>query len=45
MLSIVDMYARECLPLGVDTDFASRRVTWVLDKVIAQRGKPMDSLR
>lgn len=40
VLSVVDAYTRECLALEVDTGFASRRVTRVLDEVIAQRGKP-----
>lgn len=40
VLSIVDAFTRECLALEVDTGFASRRVTRVLDEVIAQRGKP-----
>jgi putative transposase len=41
VLSVVDAYTRECLALEVDTGFASRRVTRVLDEVIAQRGKPI----
>jgi putative transposase len=40
VLSIVDRFTRECLALEVDTGFASRRVTRVLDSVIAQRGRP-----
>jgi len=39
-LRVVDVFTRECLALEVDTGFASRRVTRVLDEVIAQRGKP-----
>ena len=31
VLSVVDAYTRECLALEVDTSFASRRVTRVLD--------------
>jgi putative transposase len=31
VLSVVDAYTRECLVLEVDTSFASRRVTRVLD--------------
>lgn len=38
VLSIADAFTRECLE--VDTGFASRRVTRVLDEVIAQRGLP-----
>jgi putative transposase len=41
VLSVVDTYTRECLALEVDTGFASRRVTRVLDEVILQRGTPM----
>jgi len=40
VLSVVDVYTRECLALEVDTGFASRRVTRVLDEVIAVRGLP-----
>jgi putative transposase len=40
VLSVVDAFTRECLALEVDTGFASRRVTRVLDQVIAQRGRP-----
>jgi putative transposase len=41
VLSVVDTYTRECLTLEVDTGFASRRVTRVLNEVIARRGKPL----
>ena len=41
VLSIVDAFTRECLALEVDTGFASRRVTRVLDQIIAERGKPL----
>lgn len=40
VLSVVDAYTRECLALEVDTSFASRRVTRVLDEIIAERGTP-----
>ncbi len=40
VLSVVDAYTRECLALEVDTSFASRRVTRVLDEIIAERGMP-----
>jgi putative transposase len=40
VLSVVDAYTRECLALEVDTSFASRRVTRVLDAIVAQRGQP-----
>jgi|SRR5579863_219343 len=40
VLSAVDAYTRECLALEVDTSFASRRVTRVLDQIIQERGRP-----
>ena len=40
VLSVVDVYTRECLALEVDTGFASRRVTRVLDEVITRRDRP-----
>lgn len=40
VLSVADAFTRECLALEVDTGFASRRVTRVLDEVIGQRGLP-----
>ena len=44
VLSVLDAYTRECLVLEVDTSFASRRVTRVLERLIAERGRP-ESLR
>ena len=43
VLSVVDAYTRECLALEVDTSFASRRVTRVLDAIMAERGQPRRS--
>ena len=40
VLSVVDAYTRECLALEVDTSFASRRVTRVLDRIVSERGVP-----
>jgi len=40
VLSVLDVYTRECLVLEVDTSFASRRVTRELEKVMAERGMP-----
>jgi len=40
-LSVVDVYTRECLALEVDTSFASRRVTRVLEGILAERGRPL----
>ena len=46
VLSVVDAYTRECLALEVDTSFASRRVTRVLERIVAERGDAAgDSLR
>ncbi len=39
-LSVVDPYTRECLALEVDTSMGSRRVTRVLEGIIAERGAP-----
>ncbi len=41
VLSVVDAYTRECLALEVDTSFASRRVTRVLEAIVAKRGQPL----
>lgn len=41
VLSVVDACTRECLALEVDTSFASRRVTRVLEAIIAERGAPL----
>jgi putative transposase len=40
-LSVIDVYTRECLALEVDTSFASRRVTRVLERIVAERGVPV----
>lgn len=40
VLSVVDAYTRECLALEVDTSFASRRVTRVLEQIAVERGVP-----
>jgi putative transposase len=40
VLAVVDAYTRECLALEVDTSFGSRRVTRVLEGIIAERGQP-----
>jgi putative transposase len=44
VLSVLDAYTRESLVLEVGTSFASRRVTRVLERLIAARGRP-ESLR
>jgi putative transposase len=40
VLSVADAYTRECLALEVDTSFAARRVTRVLDQIVRERGVP-----
>lgn len=40
VLSVIDVYTRECLALEVDTSFASRRVTRELEKIVVERGAP-----
>jgi len=40
VLSVIDAFTRECLALETDTSFPSGRVTRVLDRVIAWRGRP-----
>ncbi len=40
VLSVVDAYTRECLALEVDTSFGSRRVTRVLEAIMAERRQP-----
>jgi len=40
VLSVVDAFTRECLALEVDTSFASRRVTRVLEQIASERGMP-----
>jgi len=40
-LSVLDVYTRECLALEVDTSFASRQVTRVLEQIVAERGTPL----
>ena len=41
VLSVVDACTREWLALEVDTSFASRRVTRVLEAIMAERAKPL----
>jgi putative transposase len=40
ILSVVDAYTRECLALEADTSLGSGRVTRVLERLIAQHGRP-----
>jgi putative transposase len=39
-LSILDIYARECLTIHVDTSIPAKVVTGVLDRLFETRGKP-----
>jgi len=41
VLTVEDEYTRESLALEVDTSFASRRVTRVLEQIITERGRPL----
>ena len=40
ILSVVDVYTRECLALEADTSLGSGRVTRVLERLIDERGRP-----
>ena len=40
ILSVVDVYTRECLALEADTSLGSGRVTRVLERLILERGRP-----
>lgn len=40
VLSVIDVYTRECLTLEASSGFGSRRVTRELEKVMAERGAP-----
>jgi len=40
VFTIVDDYSRECLALEVDTSIGGARVARVLDRIVAQRGRP-----
>ena len=41
VLTVIDIHSRECLALEADVSLPSRRVTDVLEKVVAQRGAPI----
>ncbi len=40
VLSVLDVYTRECLALRVETGFASRMVTRELERIVAEPGVP-----
>lgn len=41
VLSVLDVFTRECLALEVDTGFAGQRVIRVLEGILAERGRPL----
>lgn len=41
MLTVVDNFSRECLAIEADGSLSSRRVTRVLEWIVAQRGAPV----
>ena len=41
ILTVVDVFTRECLALEADTSLGSRRVIRVLERRISERGKPL----
>ena len=40
VLSVIDVYTRECLALEVDTGFPGPRMTRVLERIVSERGVP-----
>lgn len=40
VLTVVDVFTRECLALATDTSIGSQRLVRVLEAIIAERGKP-----
>ena len=40
VLSVIDVYTRECLALEVDTGFPGPRLTRALEAIVAERGAP-----
>jgi putative transposase len=41
MLTVIDLYSRECLAVEVDTSLSGSRVARVLSRLIEERGKPV----
>ncbi len=41
-LTVIDEFTRECVAIEVDTSLSGERVTRVLDRIIKQRGTPMN---
>jgi putative transposase len=41
ILTVVDVFTRECLALETDTSIGSLRVVRVLDRILAERGAPL----
>ena len=42
LLTVEDVFTREALAIEVDTSLPGERVTQVLDRVVGQRGAPME---
>ena len=40
LLCVLDDFSRKCLTIEVDTSISGERVTWVLDGLIEQHGRP-----
>jgi len=40
LLTVIDVYTRECLAIETDTSLSGRRVTAALDEVLVQRSRP-----
>lgn len=41
LLNVIDDYTRECIGIAVDQSLTAVRVTELLDRLIAERGKPL----
>ena len=41
MLTVIDLYSRECLAVEVDTSLSGSRVARVLSRLMEERGKPV----
>lgn len=41
LLKVIDDYSRECLGIAVDQSLTAQRVTELLDRLVAERGKPL----
>jgi len=41
LLNVIDDYTRECIGIVVDQSLTAKRVTELLDRLVAERGKPL----